>query len=121
MTKRSWSWSALSLSAVLLVSPWGDPLRLPNLPLCPYKAVSSQPCPLCGLTHAFMWMAQGRLDLAYSANPLVLLLFPLTIAALLLSLAGAAGATLPRRLPAWTVPLAGVLVLSTWIWRLSGI
>jgi len=43
---------------------------IPKFTLCPFKALTSLPCPGCGMTHAFL--ALGRLDFAaaFAYNPL---------------------------------------------------
>jgi len=48
-------WAAL---AAILAIPWL--FTLPDLPLCGFRWLTGRPCPLCGLTHAFFALAQGR-------------------------------------------------------------
>ncbi len=37
---------------------------------CPLKALTGIPCAACGMTHALVYLAHGRLHAALSANPL---------------------------------------------------
>jgi len=62
---------------------------LPEAALCPFKKLTSLPCPGCGMTHAFL--ALGRLDFS-AAFAFNLLSFPLA-ALLFLHAAG----KIPRR------------------------
>ncbi len=37
---------------------------------CPMKAMAGIPCATCGMTHAFVYLAHGRVGLALAASPL---------------------------------------------------
>jgi hypothetical protein len=42
-----------------------------DLPLaCPFRAVTGLPCASCGMTHAFVFLASGRVGEAVAASPL---------------------------------------------------
>ncbi len=80
---------------------------------CPLLSLTGIPCPLCGSTTAATRL--GRLDVvgAVLANPVVLLLAAMLVAAPLLV----------RRRPGLRLPgaaLAGLLALS-WLWQLARI
>lgn len=44
-------------------------LSLGNVPLCMFRQLSGQPCPLCGGTHACAALAEGNFAQAWVANP----------------------------------------------------
>lgn len=111
----------LAVAGVLLVMAasglalhlWGVDLleHLPGHPICPFRAVTSLPCPGCGMTRAVLALGQGRVLAAARFNPLVL---PL-VAAMLAWLAGVR-LDAARRRAALTVLLGAVLVF--WAARL---
>ena len=35
-------------------------VTLPDVPLCAFRWITHRPCPLCGLTHAFVALAHGN-------------------------------------------------------------
>ncbi|HTP28552.1 MAG TPA: DUF2752 domain-containing protein [Anaeromyxobacteraceae bacterium] len=42
--------------------------------VCPFKALTGLPCATCGMTHAFVYLAHGKLAAAARASPLGALL-----------------------------------------------
>jgi len=58
-----------------------------GLPGCTFLSRTGYPCPSCGLTTSFAWMARGRVDKAFEAHPFGVAAF-LIVAAV--ALAGAA-------------------------------
>lgn len=50
-----------------------------GLPPCSFRVRTGQPCPTCGLTTAFAWMARGRWFEAWQAQPAGSLLFPVCV------------------------------------------
>lgn len=99
----------LALSAVL--RPGWDT----GFTICLFKTLTAHPCPGCGMTHAFVWLAHGRLSEAMAANALSPLVFAVVVAAALRSLAvalGGAGTAWPR-LP-HAVYVAGLALVMAW-------
>jgi hypothetical protein len=90
--------------------------------VCPLKGLAGIPCATCGMTHAFVALAYGRLAAAWAASPLGAIvaacawLFALADGARL-----AAGAPFPEPAPrVWRVGVAAglVAVLVNWAWLL---
>jgi hypothetical protein len=54
--------------------------HLPGRSICPFHAVTSLPCPGCGMTRAMLALGQGRLLAAALFNPLALPLLGLMLA-----------------------------------------
>jgi len=121
---------AVALAAVLgvarLLEPdprgFGTHTQL-GLPPCQFARVTGRPCPSCGMTTAFAWVARGRFDRAWGANPAGSLLAPTVAALVPWLLAGAArGRPLGSRSP--SAPLlavavtAAVVSLVSWAIRL---
>jgi hypothetical protein len=87
-------WSALALASLavlvtarLLVpaaSGVGTHLAL-GLPPCGFLLWSGLPCPACGLTTSFAWLARAELTRGLQANPLGLPLFLGTLLTLVLA------------------------------------
>lgn len=80
---------ALLVSLSLLVEPdprgFGTHTQL-GLPPCGFLSLTGFPCPGCGLTTAFAYGVRGDWSHAFTANPLGLLLFVISLGAIPLSL-----------------------------------
>jgi uncharacterized protein DUF2752 len=91
--------------------------------LCPLRALTGVPCPMCGMTTAATGLAAGDLDAALAANPFVLVLAGLTLCMAVLMAARAAGLAAPaaqwpasRRRQAYGA--VAVLLASSWAFQL---
>jgi hypothetical protein len=108
--------TALGLMLILVAAAALDPHFDPGWTMCPFKTGSGLPCPGCGLTHSFVFMAHGRVADAFRANALGPVLFALAAWLLwrhLLVLAGKAetvcGSATARR-----VGVGLLIVLALW-------
>lgn len=63
-----------------------------GLPPCGFLWLTGLPCPACGLTTSFAWLAHGHLWASLRAHPLGLPLFVLAVLAIPVCLLGAARA-----------------------------
>jgi Protein of unknown function (DUF2752) len=52
--------------------------------VCPFRLATGLPCPGCGMTRAWVFLAHGRVRPALSANPFVLVTMPAAITLVLL-------------------------------------
>lgn len=132
---RRWLWALTGVPAALVIgvargvtpdaSGMGTHVQL-GLPPCVFHALTSWPCPACGLTTSFAHMARWDAVAAVAAHPLGVPLFLATLVVVPMSLTGALrgwpfGATwralgLPRALPwgafafmvAWIVRVAAL-------------
>lgn len=111
------------LSALLPPSPsgFGTHRRLVPVP-CGFRALTRVPCPFCGMTTGFAWMARGRIREAANANLMAPIAFMATCLLALLGLYGAVTGRgwLPAALahPAFPRWLLGV-VLAFWLINLT--
>lgn len=48
--------------------------------ICPFRLMTGLPCPGCGLTRGWVFLAHGRVGAAISANPFALLTMPAALA-----------------------------------------
>ncbi len=86
--------------------------------VCPFRLVTGLPCPGCGMTRAWVFLAHGRVGDALSANPFVLVTLPAAVALVLVVLVSVVRrrplADLARvvRLPATTTVVAGWLAFA---------
>ena len=126
-----WSGFALGAALVLFVARQLHPDRRGfgthtqlGLPPCAFHSWTGLPCPTCGLTTSFAYMARWQITSAFAAHPLGPLLFVLTLFALLCAAHGVVraspvGATLERlRIRG----LAVIIAISTalcWLVRLA--
>jgi len=81
--------------------------------LCPLRAVTGVPCPLCGSTTAFIRLGSGDLTAALAAQPM-------TAAATVLAVAAPCGvAARWRRLsPRWRITLTVATAFGSWVYQL---
>ena len=108
-------WPAALLGAPLMLS-------LGELPLCAFRQLTGQPCPLFGGTHACAALAQGDLLAAWQANPG---LFPLFVIAAAHAGQLAWEAWSGRRISRWRIGIeawqvGGLFLLGAWVMRLAG-
>jgi len=72
----------LSAGVLLIILPVAflmEPVLLEDrLPLCPFRCITGEPCPFCGLTRALAEAMHGRWRAAIDLNPL----WPLALAAI---------------------------------------
>jgi hypothetical protein len=47
--------------------------------ICPWRALTHLPCPGCGMTHAFVAMAQGHFRAAWDFNPRSVVVAPILV------------------------------------------
>ena len=116
----------LVLARVLTPDPSGLGTHVQlGLPPCLFHALTSVPCPACGLTTSFAHMARLEPIAAARAHPLGVPLFLATLVAVPLSLVGAVRAwplgptlrALRVREACWVMLAA---LLSSWIVRVAG-
>jgi len=90
-------WSALAFAAlsVVAIARWLEPdprglgthVQL-GLPPCPFHALTGLPCPTCGLTTSFAYMARLQITSSVAAHPLGAPLFALTSIAVVVAVCG---------------------------------
>lgn len=109
--------SAGSVAGASILAGLGGPLGGPIL--CPLRALTGIPCPLCGMTTSFTYTAAGDLGSAFVASPAGPLLFAVAIVVALVS---AVLLVHRRRLefsyPRWLVLLAALPVGAVWMYQL---
>jgi hypothetical protein len=113
-------------SAVFVVSALWSPSDLPDVVLCPLRALTGYPCPGCGMTRAFCSIGHGEFARAVGYNALSPFVFIAMFGvwahalATLLKLEGARAA-LERLMPdARAAKLLLMLTLVWWLVRLKG-
>lgn len=100
--------AAFAASAVLALGA----VRLHRPPtLCPLRAVTGIPCPVCGTTTAGVRLGRGDLLGALAANPVTLVAAALLILAPLL----AGRVRLPHRTAPWLLTGAAAFA---WVWQI---
>lgn len=72
--------SAIALCAAFAIPP-GDATHGPVV--CPFRLATGLPCPGCGMTRAWVFLAHGRVGDAVSANPFALVTMPAAVALVL--------------------------------------
>lgn len=119
-SERQWRAAALlawplALGAAPWLLAWG------GVPLCPFRALTGIPCPLCGGTHFCAALATGDFLAAWQANPG---LVPLFLIAAVHSLVLACEAWLARCLPSWHMGagvwgMGGAALVGAWLLGLT--
>jgi hypothetical protein len=79
---------------------------------CSFMTTTGRPCPTCGMTTAFAWVARGRFDRSWQANPAGCM-FALLSVPLILWLAASAVANQPCGFKSLSRPLVIVIVAAT--------
>jgi hypothetical protein len=111
------AWPAVLGGAPLLLS------RLSDVPVCAFRGVTGQPCPLCGGTRACAALVDGNFLAAWQLNPGLLMLLALAFAhtAQLAYEALTARRVSERwRIGARLWAGAGIVLLTLWVMRLLG-
>lgn len=119
--ERGWR-AALTLSWPLALGGAPILLSLENLPLCAFRQLSGQPCPLCGGTHVCAALVEGNLVAAWQANPGVL---PVLAIAAVQTFQLGYEAWSGRRVVRWRIgagiwSLGGAWLVTAWLLRLLG-
>jgi hypothetical protein len=90
-------WSAIAVGALSVVSiaRWLEPdprgfgtHQQLGLPACAFHTMTGMPCPTCGLTTSFAYMARLQITSSISAHPLGVPLFALTTIAIGVAVCG---------------------------------
>jgi Protein of unknown function (DUF2752) len=90
---------------------------------CSFMTATGRPCPACGMTTAFAWVARGRFDRSWQANPAGCV-FALLSVPLVFWLVASAVANQPCGFKSLSRPLVIVIVaavllsVATWLVRL---
>ena len=97
-----------------------------GLPPCAFHALTGLPCPTCGLTTSFAYMARWQITPAFGAHPVGVPLFVLTGLACGAALCGAArawplGPTFQRLRIAGLAVIIAVSVAAWWLVRLGAL
>jgi hypothetical protein len=80
LTRAERQWRAVPLLGWPLALGAAPLLLATGVPLCGFRHLTGQPCPLCGGTHACAALAQGDLMVAWQANPGLMPLFVIAAA-----------------------------------------
>ena len=110
----SWGFDAQDLrtgGTVMLAVAFASPLfGSGRYILCPLRALTGVPCPLCGMTTSVTSLVHGDVSAAISANPIGLL-----------AVATAVWLLIDRRRESVSVPwlIVGAGVLTSWFWQLN--
>ena len=80
LTRAERGWRAVPLLGWPLALGVAPLLLATGVPLCGFRHLTGQPCPLCGGTHACAALAQGDLMVAWQANPGLMPLFVIAAA-----------------------------------------
>ena len=121
--ERQWR-AAATLTWPLALGAAPVILAVTSVPLCAFRQLIGQPCPLCGGTHACAALAEGNLLAAWQAAPA---LMPVLALALVHTVQLAYEALYARRVaPAWRIGAcawgaAGAAMLVLWGMRLAGL
>ena len=120
--ERQWR-AALTLGWPLALGAAPLLLLLAKVPLCAFRQVTGQPCPLCGGTHACAALAQGDFAAAWQANPG---LMPLLALAAVVTVQLAWEAWRGQRVARWRIShgawqAAGMFLMGAWGLRLLGL
>jgi len=76
---------------MLRLSAYFAPLvaaSLLGIPICPFALLLGKPCPGCGMTRATLALFTGDIERAQLMNPLAVLIAPISVALVIIALAG---------------------------------
>ena len=85
---------------------------------CPFRLLTGQPCPFCGVTHSLLALGGGHIGESFAFSPIG----PLTLAVAGVFLGAAAWAALrsrPLRIPRSSKRTLITVVLAVWVVRLA--
>lgn len=129
--RLAWSGLAAAAAGVLIVARslqpdprgFGTHTQL-GLPPCAFHAWTGLPCPTCGLTTSFAYMARWQITSAFAAHPLGPLLFALTLLLLLCALHGSVraaqlGATFERLRIRGLAVIIAISMAICWLLRVA--
>ena len=98
-------------------------LAVTSVPLCVFRQVTGQPCPLCGGTHACAALVEGNLLAAWQVAPALMPVLALALGhtvQLAYEALRARRVTAPWRIGASAWRVAGAAMLALWGMRLAG-
>ena len=73
-------WASLAVGGAYLY--WFEPGKTGFFPSCPFRALTGFNCPGCGTTRALHQLLHGNVVAAFELNPLMILLLPVVVYAL---------------------------------------
>ena len=114
----AWVWAVVAAASLALRPLWL--VLAPQMPVCPFRALTGVPCPSCGTTHAAVALLGGRLGAALAANPLAAAAGVAFLAGGLLAplwtLARLRVPDLPSPLPLWARLGMAAALAANWAW-----
>jgi Protein of unknown function (DUF2752) len=110
-------WMLLTLGSIYLFV--FEPGKSGFFPLCPFRFLTGFTCPGCGTTRALHQLLHGHFAAAFMLNPLLLVVLPFLIGALLRYSVIVMRGGIPRRnaLPAAYIYALFFIILGFWIFR----
>lgn len=122
LTRAERQWRAVPLLGWPLALAAAPALLAGGVPLCGFRHLTGQPCPLCGGTHACAALSQGDLMAAWQANPGLMPLFAIAAAhAVQLAWEAWRGRRVVRgRIGPAAWQAGGLFLLGGWVLRLAG-
>ena len=110
-------WVSLAVGGAYLY--WFEPGKTGFFPSCPFRALTGFNCPGCGTTRALHQLLHGNVVSAFELNPLMILLLPVVVYALV---SFTKSAITRRPMPNISIQpgyvwLSLILVFGFWIFR----
>jgi hypothetical protein len=110
-------WASLAVGGAYLY--WFEPGKTGFFPSCPFRALTGFNCPGCGTTRALHQLLHGNVVSAFELNPLMILLLPVVVYALV---SFTKSAITRRPMPNISIQqgyvwLSLIVVLGFWIFR----
>ena len=109
----------LTIAAAGIVLFFLEPEKTQFFPVCPFRALTGFTCPGCGSTRGLHQLLHGNVGAAFQLNPLLILMLPVLIYALLRYTNSVMHGRPIRRnaLPAKYIWALFVIVLFFWVFR----